>query len=161
MMNDELKDIDFKKLALWYIPAWLRQPTFLLLIYAALMPIIRLFNMLKSYYDSKVYRLTHNGQVCYLEAVLNDKLDATLRRIWIGDFQGKNRIYFWPELERRDVNFEDVQFFWSESDYGDSGVDFTIHLPAGVATSEPQMAYLRSLANEYKLAGKQYNVVWF
>lgn len=158
---DELKNIDFKKLTLWYLPSWIRTNGVVLMVYAAILPVIRLSTMLQSYFAAKVYRLNHNSQICYLEAVLRDVFDADLRRIYISDFDGKNRIYFWPELDRRDVNFEENQYFWSETDYGDSGVDFSIHVPQDAAVGQAQEAYLRSLADEYKLAGKQYNVIRF
>lgn len=154
-----MQNVDFKKLGLWYLPAWLRQNNLVLMLYAAISPIIRLFTMLQSYYQKKVYRLTHNSQVCYLEAVLRDAFDAEWRRIWIGDFAAKIRIYFWPESDNRDVNFGQDQFFWSETDYADAGIDFTINVPNDISLSVPQMAYFKSLADEFKLAGKQYNIV--
>lgn len=156
-----MKEVDFKKLAIIYLPIWLRSSTLICLIYAAIIPFTRLFNLLQNYYEKKVYRLTHNGQVCYLEAVLRDAFDPTLRRIWIGDFASKNRIYFWPESDRRDVNFGEDQYFFEDSDYADSGIDFTINIPNDIALSDTQMAYLRSLTDEYKLAGKQYNIARF
>lgn len=154
-------NVDLKKLALWLTPTWLRQPTVLVIVMAVTWPLRQVYNSFLSFTQAKLYRLNHNGQVCYLEAVLNDAFDATLRRIWIGDFAGKERIYFWPEAERRDVDFSITQYFWPDSDYADSGVDFTIHLPLDIVTSVAQMAYLKSLANEYKLAGKNYNIVRF
>lgn len=156
-----MKDVDFRKLALWYLPPWLRQNTLILMMYAAISPITRLFNLLLSYYDKKYYRLTHNSQVCYMEGVLNDAFDLETRRIFIGDFAAKVRLYFWPEIEKRDVNFGEVHFFWSDNEYADAGIDFTINVPQDIPLGAPQMAYLRSLADEYKLAGKQYNIVRF
>lgn len=152
-------NIDLKKLALWLIPTWLRQPTMLVIVMAVTWPLRQVYNSFLLFTEAKLYRLSHNGQVCYLEAVLNDAFDATLRRIWIGDFDGKERIFFWQEAERRDVDFSITQYFWPDSDYADSGVDFTIHLPLDVSTGTGQMPYLKSLTDEYKLAGKNYNIV--
>lgn len=154
-------NIDFKKLALWNTPVWLRKGSIMVIVMAVTWPLRQVYNSFVAFANAKLYRLSHNGQVCYLEAVLNDAFDGASRRIIISDFDGKARIYFWPEAERRDVNFGITQYFWPESDYADSGVDFTIQIPADVATSTPQMAYLRSLADEYKLAGKNYNIVRF
>jgi hypothetical protein len=152
-------NVDFKKLALWLTPQWLRQSTFLLLLMAFTWPLRQVYNSFLMFMAAKLYRLNHNGQVCYLEAVLRDAFDSTLRRIYISDFDGRERIYFWPQAENRDVDFSVTQYFWPDADYADSGVDFTIHLPADVVTTGPQMAYLKSLVNEYKLAGKNYNIV--
>ncbi len=152
-------NIDFKKLALWLIPVWLRKSNLLLLVMVVTWPLRQVYNSFLLFTEAKLYRLRHNGQVCFLEAVLNDAFDGASRRIYISDFDGKQRIYFWPEAERRDVNFGITQYFWAETDYADSGMDFTIHLPVDVVTTTAQMAYLKSLVNEYKLAGKNYNTV--
>lgn len=154
-------NLDLKKVALWLIPAWLRQPTILVILMAVTWPLRQVYNSFVVFCEAKLYRLNHNGQVCYLEAVLRDSFDAVDRRIWISDFDGKERIYFWPDAERRNVNFSITQFFWPDSDYADSGVDFTIHLPNDVATGPGQMPYLKSLTDEYKLGGKNYNIVRF
>lgn len=152
-------NVDFQKLLTWLLPAWLRKENILLLMLALTWPVRQLYNSFLMFYDAKIYRLTHNSQVCYLQAVLNDHFDVGSRRIYIGDFDGRDRIYFWPQVDRRDVNFGEVQYFWPNDSYKDSRVDFTIHLPADVVTTTPQMAYLKSLTDEYKLAGKKYNIV--
>ena len=149
---------DFKKLALWLTPVWLRKANVLIFVLAFTWPIRQLYNQFLLFVAAKIYRLSHNGQVVYLQKVLNDAFDVTLKRIWIGDFVGINRIYFWPETDLRDVDFSVVQFFWEDSAYADSGVDFIVHIPVDVATTAPQLAYMRSLTDEYKLAGKNYNI---
>lgn len=152
---------DLKKLALWLTPVWLRKPNFLILILAFTWPLRQLYNDFLKFVAAKLYRLSHNGQVCYLQAVLNDAFDVVLKRIWIGNFEGITRIFFWPEVDERDVDFSVDVFFWANADYADSGIDFTIHVPTDIVTTAPQMAYLRALTDEYKLAGKNYNIVRF
>lgn len=154
-------NLDIKKVTVWQTPAWLRKPTVLVILLAVTWPLRQVYNSFVAFMAAKLYRLSHNSQVCYLEAVLRDAFDTTLRRIFISDFDGRERIYFWPEVDRRDVDFSETQYFWPESDYADSGIDFTIHLPLDIVTNAAQMAYLKSLANEYKMAGKQYNIVRF
>jgi hypothetical protein len=156
-----MKEIDLKKIAIWLTPVWLRKPTVLVFIMATTWPLRQVYNSFQAFVAAKLYRLNHNGQVCYLEAVLRDSFDTVQRRIWISDFDGKERIYFWPQLDNRDVDFSETLYFWPDSDYADSGIDFTIHLPADVVTNDAQMAYLKSLTNEYKLAGKNYNIARF
>lgn len=159
-------EINFNRLVSWHIPNWLRKNRTVLLALALIWPIKQLHSSLLSFMAAKLYRLSHNGQVCYLEKVLNDAFDPTLKRIWIGNFEGAERIYFWPEVDRRDVDFSTVQFFWADIDYADSGIDFTVHLPAftqprslNIITTPSQLAYLKALTDEYKLAGKRYNIV--
>lgn len=151
--------LDFKKLVIWLTPQWLRKSTILLLLQVFIMPVRDLFDSLNRFVDAKLYRLNHNSQVCYLRAVLNDKFDFFQRRILIGDFEGRERIYFWPQADRRDVNFENTQFFWPDSAYADSGVDFTVKIPEGVAFNQSEMARLNAEIREYKLPGKNYNIV--
>lgn len=150
---------DFKKLSLWLTPHWMRRPNLLIFIQAFTWPLRQIHNRFLMFVTATLYRLNHNGQICYLRAVLNDAFDSTLRRIWIGDFEGIERIYLWPEIDLRDVNLGEVQYLWPDADYADSGIDFTIHLPVDIVTTDPQMAYLRSLVDEYKLDSKNYNIV--
>lgn len=141
------------------LPIWLRQSVFILFIQAATWPLRKKYNEYVQFANDTLYRLQHNGQVCYLRAVLNDKLDYTDRRILIVDFVGIQGIYFWPDEADRDYNFDNDIFFWPDNMYADSGIDFTVKVPFGLITTEAQMAYLKSLVNEYKMAGKNYNIV--
>lgn len=150
-------NVDFKKLIIWVVPRWLRHSELRIIILSATWPVRQLYNMFLLFVAAKLYRLAHNSQVFSLQKVLNDAFDSTLKRIYITDFAGKTRIYFWPEIERRDVDFSVDQFFWPDIDYADSGTDFTIHLPLGISL---RMEYLVSLMDEYKLAGKTYNIIY-
>jgi hypothetical protein len=152
--------LDFKKLVLWLLPPQLRKSNTLLLLLAWTMPIRSLYDSFQRFLADKLYRLNHNSQVCYLRAVLNDQFDRFNRRIQIVDFVGKQRIYFWPESDKRDVDFSITKYFWADADYADSGVDFTVLIPANVATTPGEMARIRSFIDEYKLAGKNYNIVY-
>jgi len=151
--------IDYKKLIVWLVPSMLRQSIVMLLLRAAIMPIRELYDAFQLFMSDTLYRLNHNSQVCYLRAVLNDKFDLIERRILIDDFEGLNRIYFWPESDRRDIDFSVTQYFWPDASYADSGVDFTVIIPTGVAVTAAEMARLNSTIKEYKLPGKNYNIV--
>jgi hypothetical protein len=151
--------IDIKKLVLWLVPEFIRKNNTLLLLYAFTLTVRNLYNSFQRFVQDKLYRLNHNSQVCYLRAVLNDRFDLIERRILITDFEGIERIYFWPDNALRDVNFGVTQYFWPESAYADSGIDFTVKIPAGVAVTASEMARLQSQINEYKLPGKNYNII--
>ena len=152
-------NVNFKKMAVWLTPQFLRQSKYLLLLQAFTWPLRQKYDSLIMFMNAQLYRLAHNSQVCYLEAMLNDKFDFTQRRIYITDFDGKKRIYFWPDADERDVNFGVDVYFWPDSDYADSGIDFTIHLPTDVVTTNAKMIYLNSLMATYKLPSKNYNIV--
>ena len=150
-------NVDFKKFVVWITPIWLRRGYMMIVIYACTWPLRQLYNLFLLFVTQKLYRLSHNSQVYSLRAVLNDAFDFTLRRITITDFNGIYRIYFWPEIDRLDVDFSVTQYFWPESAYQDSGTDFTVHLPIGIVLSTD---LLIALLEEYKLAGKKYNIVY-
>lgn len=154
-------NVDFTILIRWLTPHALRKSKLLIFLKAFAWPVSQLHNDFLRFVAAKLYRLSHNGQVCYLEKVLNDAFDVISKRIYIGDFEGVERIYFWPELDNRDVNFGVDQFFYEDAAYADSGVDFVVHVPFGVAASIPQLALMNSLLNEYKLAGKNYLIQRF
>ena len=50
---------------------------------------------------------------------------------------------------------DNVIYFYAD----DVGTDFTIQLPSDIVTTDSEMAYLKGLVNQYKLPGKQYNIV--
>lgn len=151
--------VDFKKLILWLTPTFLRKSNLLLLLLACNYPIRQKYDDFLRFVDDKQYRLSHNSQICYLRAVLNDAFDFTQRRIKIVDFDGLQRLYVWPEVDRLDIDASVTFYVWPDDAYGDSGVDFTVQIPKGICTSNSDLARLKSLLNEYKTAGKQYNIV--
>lgn len=151
--------VKYKKLAVWMLPNRLRTNRVVALVMACIAPLVDLDNAFQRMMKEKLYRLSHNSQVCYLRAVLNDKFDNSQRRIYITDFEGREQIFFWPEADVRDVDLSVVQYFWPDSAYVDSGTDFTVHVPDGmVNNSDSEYAQFIALINEYKLPGKNYKV---
>ena len=115
------------------------------------------YNTFVTYRESVNYQLAHNGQVCYLQAMLNDFFDAAERRIRVVDFTAYGAIFFWEETDIPHlVNMGDdhVLYFFND----DVGVDFTVQLPRDVSWDVPTLAYVKAKVNEYKLAGKVYNI---
>lgn len=152
-------NVDFKKLALWCTPQWLRQSLFVLFLQASLWPLRQTYNKYVFFVKDTLYRLQHNGQVCYLRAVLNDKCDLTLRRIEVVDFDGLIRLYLWRESDLRNLIIDLPVYLYPNDAYADSGIDFTVKVPAALITTSAQLAYVKSLINEYKMAGKNYNII--
>lgn len=142
------------KLVQWCVPVWLRNSNLLIMVLAANYPLREVHNDFKDYVEAVDYRLQHNYQTCYLQAMLNDKFDLALRRIRVVDFEVFGAIFFWDDADLLDKNLGDdnVQFFWAD----DTGYDFTIQLPTAIVTSDAELASLKANVNRYKLAGKQY-----
>lgn len=143
----------------WLLPSFLRNANLLILVMASNKGLRDSYDKFLAYRDSALYRLNHNSQVCYLQAVLNDYFDYTLRRIRILDFSSFGAIFFWVDTDTSHVVFmgdDSPVFFYND----DVGIDFTVQIPTGVATDDSTIAHLKALVNFYKLAGKQYSLQW-
>ena len=144
-------------MAQWLIPTWLRQANLLLLVIASNWALCETYNTFLIYRDSVNYQLAHNGQVCYLQAMLNDFFDAVERRIRVIDFTAYGTTFFWEEtdiLHLVNMGDDHVVYFFAD----DVGVDFTVQLPSAVVWDVPTLAYVKAKVNEYKLAGKVYDI---
>ena len=80
-------NIDFDILINWITITFLRKGKFIAFLMSCVDPIITLNDNLKEFRNKIIYRLHHNGQVCYLEAVMNDHFDDSERRVYIEDGQ--------------------------------------------------------------------------
>jgi hypothetical protein len=149
-------NISFIKLVQWIMPTWLRNANATIMVLAANYPLREVHNQFKDYVDAVDYRLKHNYQTCYLQAMLNDKFDLIDRRIRVIDFEVWGALFFFDDSENRDLNCGDdnVQFFWAD----DVGYDYTIQIPSTIVTTNAEMASLRANVNRYKLAGKQFYI---
>jgi hypothetical protein len=151
--------VDFKKLLKNHTPKWLRQSLYLLVLFAATWPVRQKYNEFVLFVNNIFYRLRHNSQVCYLRKVLNDKCDSTQRRILVVDYEGIQGLYLWADEDLRDVDFGDDRGLWPDDMIVDSGIDFTVRVPLAIINTQPEIAYLKSNVNEYKMGGKTYNIV--
>ena len=148
---------DIKKMAVQWLPMALR--TRLMVVFATVMQRggAAQLQALVKHRDEMIYRLTHNGQVCHLRAVLNDEFDPTLRRIEIYDVDSKQAATIYHRGS-------DSTFYVSNEPYrlarrgfgGAAGYDFGIAMPFALSSSE--MAQLRALVDTYKLSSKRYVV---
>ena len=68
-------NINFAKLLGDLLPIDWRQPAMLQWLEILTAPLAVLHEDFLKYRKAKIYRLTHNSQVCYLQAVLNDAFD--------------------------------------------------------------------------------------
>ncbi len=105
-----------------------------------------------------IYRLEHNSQVVYLEAVLNDTFDNSLRRIRIVDPVEIDSTYVYLHLELK------PKYIYKTSEANSlyirkteetvlGGPDFIVEVPSVLAFD---IAHLRALVNEYRLASKSF-----
>lgn len=148
-------NLDIDKLILWLIPAALRKPVLYAWLKALCLPVIQLYDQFMIRRLASLYRISHNGQVFSMEAMLNDRFDLIARRIYITDGFTKDRIYIYTRLENKPVSLGVIPLY-NRSDYADTGVDFIVWIPNEILISTEDQFELRALLNFYKLAGKRY-----
>lgn len=164
MRSEKTYSIAHSKLTLWNLPIDWRKPKMIQWVDMLISPIVVLYNDFLNYRKQKIYRLTHNSQVCFLQAVLNDAFDADLRRIRIQNGRFLRAVYFYTPPEERPVYF-DTQYFYDPDDLATEGADFIICIPIDLQPSntialESYLSDVKALTNSYKLASKTYYIKW-
>lgn len=134
----------------------LRRPRLVALLNATGLPVSRLHVLFSSFRGDVRYKLTHNGQVCFLQAVLNDSFDFTARRIRITDADTLEWGQFaWREAEDRPIMLGTF-LLNREGFMGADGIDFVVHIPYAISLTDDNYNMIHSLLRYYKLAGKRY-----
>lgn len=159
-----LYDLNYKKLALLLLPVKLRRARLATFLYTCILPVQRLARTFGTFRDGTDYRLTHNGQVCHLRAVLNDQFDLQERRIYIGEVDElpPNTLYL-----RRMARFLHTRpraagqpLMVNRRGYDRSNLyDFAVVLPAALHGTVDE-SRLRAVVNLYKLASKRFLTVY-
>ncbi|MBP3575816.1 MAG: hypothetical protein J6J55_04900 [Paludibacteraceae bacterium] len=157
-------DIDYKKLALNITPIKLRNQLYMAFQYLVVSPISRLAKMFDTYRTDTNYRLHHNGQVCYLRAVLNDLFDSTLRRIQIEDLAPQRELVIWKRNQNKPIMISERSsgnaIIVSKRGFGGAdGYDFVVICPLALrgVIDETRM---RAVLDQYKLASKRYTITY-
>ncbi len=147
-------NIDFNKLVVLLLPTFMRQPRIIAYLRSAIAPVINIhYEFLQRRLDDH-YKLDHNWQVCYLEAVLNDKFDISERRIKIVEGDKYQRKYIYTEGEKK-PKYLGTLYIRPSSDYGDDSFDFSVDMngvSANIYDIEAQVKF-------YKLEGTRFNVI--
>jgi len=163
-------NIDFRKFANLLIPPFLRKVVLIDWLVTLLNPVEDVNYKFKKFRDSSIYKVTHNGQVVYLQKVLNDYFDNLDRRIyivdslvipptWVYPVNENLPVYIYPENENKPV------YIYDDSIFIDSGIDFVVILPLDIKPTNATdlntlEIYMKSLINYYKLASKRYKLEW-
>ena len=133
-----------------------------------LSPLQAVCNAFDVYVTAKRYELSFNGQVCYLEHILNDKFDNTLRRINITDP---------PQLTIEPLSISTIQdgqtafLLFNLSDTRPNGtanifniadfvtqLDFILNVPTDLSGN---INPIKKVCDAYKEASKYYTVNLF
>jgi hypothetical protein len=162
-----MKTIHLIYLAVLALPTVLRDSLLVAILRAALTPLQRQHDAVHALHMAEPtgvrYRLKHNGQVCYLQAALNDHFDPQQRRIRIGGNDNQTRQYLYYVEETVGTAYVnpvldegDDLYLYPESDYygGESETDFTVWVPSDVGDT----LALRAVINYYKMLSVTYEV---
>lgn len=156
-------EVNFKRFALLLLPTFWRRPILATIAYAMVSPLSYLHTRFVLFRRDSVYRLTHNGQVCYLRAVLNDQFDPIERRITItedaaggGDLllyrREEDRGHLLPGRATGRATIVNRRGFG-----GINGYDFWVNIPAALYETV-DVARLKAIVGTYKLASKRFSI---
>jgi hypothetical protein len=170
MMNNRIYQIDFRKLVIWHLPTFLRTSVRVIWLTVLVNPLLSLYSRLQDFMEESRYKLAHNSQVVYMNAVLNDQFDAVLRRIYIENVQGYEPVWYYDTNQGKPVYFYDSSdnapvYHYDRSDFDYNNTDFIVHLPQDIKPADAdELAELETviklLIDYYKLYSKAYQLKW-
>jgi hypothetical protein len=154
-----LFSVDFEKLGKMMLPVKARALSVLAIVKTLLAQLAWVYEVFTIKREEHLYRVNHNGQVCKLEAVLNDRFDNVLRRIYIEDEVALLPKWMYKRVESKKTYFrrrsETAPVYMRRRSELTFGGAFVIVLPLGLSYD---LAELKSLTNQYKIAGKHYSI---
>lgn len=140
----------------WVNITFLRKEKYLALINCAVKPVKDTLESLRALRTRTKYRLIHNGQICYLQAVLNDRYDNLLRRIYIEDGEVNGGTYVFTPGEELPLYLQ--TYIYSYDDWYLNGEYFVVVFPIDFDL-ELYKNEIRAIIDEYKLATKKYIII--
>jgi hypothetical protein len=166
-------DIDYDLLSWRDLPVRLRRIVLWGWLRAMIAPVVWLYGRFMGNRAANLYRLAHNSQVCYIEAVLNDVFDPISRGIYISDPAWHDPVYLYRDDELKPVwlatdaevgttVYDSPVWLFTDAETIGLLISFIVNVPVAVAgTTTYDMDRLRALVDRYKLPGKLYSVVTF
>lgn len=157
--------LDFYRLAVLLLPTFLRKGKMIAWLKVLITPIVSLQYKFQRKRKDDIYKLNHNGQVCYLRKVLNDRFDKEKRRIKIVDGIRYHPKYIYTRAEKK-PRFLGRMNLYDESVYNYNGVDFYVLIPIDIFNkhkTEIEIGKYRFYdiegeINYYCLVGKKYKI---
>jgi hypothetical protein len=156
-----LFDVDFVKVVTYTLPVRLRGTVMQAWLAVLVGPVAYIHRLFKVRRTANLYRLGHNSQVVYMQAVLNDAFDPTLRRITLGDPVYIDAVYLYITPEQRPAPLylateNNPVPLHTDAEVAGSANGFIVSVPAAVMFDMPRM---RALIDKYRLVSKnQYTI---
>lgn len=151
-------NFDIIKYAQYVLRPSLRKRKIFAIISIFLLPLIFIYTLFKSYRKQAIDKLNINGQVIYIEKVLNDRFFLKNREIYITDIAGKeSHLYYRREeqipsyLHKRNEGAE-IKYIQQRGEGNYSG-NFIVNIPFFLAAYESE---IKNLVDYYKPAGRSY-----
>lgn len=148
-------EIDYKRLIALLLPSWLRRPLIFGLLRAGAVGVERVYGEFTKVRAGHIFRLTHNGQVCYLRGVLNNSFGGGFK---IGSIEQEGEwLYAVTENgEQIPVAVREpgpgVPVLYSEQVLNMAQNDFIVFVPA---RAWPRLAEIEAVVDKYKLITKR------
>ena len=152
------------------LPVELRKPVLRGWIKSAFQAMALLHFSFLNFRASSLYKVRHNSQICYMEAVLNDLFDNSQRRIRIVNTEFREPVYFYEPEENREVFFYEPEdnrpvYFRETEDFAGEGFDFIVCVPPQLQPLTPEvetalLTRMRGQIEYYKLYSKNYDIQW-
>ena len=146
--------LDFRHIVLNLLPPHWRKDKIIAWMYALVSPLRLNHSAWQRWANDVRYRLSHTGQVCKLEKVLNEVFDPVNKGIVIMNTGGLDLVFVAPASDNGEVY---TDFYIAGSQWYEFyiGYNFIVLVPGDVAFDEGQM---RGLLNYYKLVSKNYKI---
>lgn len=159
-----LYDLKIKRLALLLLPTHYRRPLIAAFAQSMVQGVNIVYGNFMRWRQDKQYRLSHNGQVCHLRAVLNDAFDPVKRRILIED-QWSVSLSGQRIFKREEEHFILIParitgraFILNRRGFGGvNGFDFWITVPVDLYGLINETR-LNAIVDTYKLASKRWTI---
>lgn len=160
-MNENIYIVNWRKLMAWLIPVPLRKAKVVALMFAVVAPINWLYNRFIGYKTDVAYRLSITPQAVYLQKMLNDRYDITLRRIRINPAVQYNPTPLYLVNENKPTplytNAEAVPLvLFTTAETTAYTVDFVVVVPVQVPFNLDEMT---GLINLFKLESKNFKII--
>jgi len=163
-------DINYNSLLVQLLPVRLRNSKMVAWLTALVSPVKWLYDVFAANRSNNLYLLSHNSQVVYLQAALNDVFDPIGRQIIIvdGPYKDPLFIYLIPETkplwigmasETGGSGYPVPQVLYMDMETSLMGIGFIVKIPVSIAFD---IARMKALINRYKLPGRNsYQIITY
>ncbi len=151
-------DFDIIKYAQYVLRPSLRKRKIFAIISIFLLPLIFIYTLFKSYRKQAIDKLNINGQVVYIEEVLNDRFFLKNREIYITDIVGQGLCLYHrgeeqiPSYLHKRSEGSEIKYIQQRGEGNYSG-NYMVNIPSFLVAYESE---IKNLVDYYKPAGRSY-----